>query len=276
VILWEALTGERMWKSSSEGEIRARVLAGDLPMSETARPDVPETLARICRRALSRAPGERHATARQLADELDAAMSALGLAASHREIGAMVARLFEDVRTETKRTIETKLGRASMATGLPAVSDTGETRVLRAMNGNRPRWRRIAGVTATVAVVMFGLLTWRLLHSIGEERPESAVPAAAVAAPIPTPATKAQTNLTAATSPDATASANEPTAPAPATKPARATGARATLKRSQPASAAPAAAPAPTTGGPPAPADDCDHPFFVDSNGIKRFRPECM
>jgi len=79
VILWEALTGERMWKASSEGEIRARVLAGDLPMTETARPEVPEVLVRICRRALSRAPSDRHATARQLADELEAAMAASAL-----------------------------------------------------------------------------------------------------------------------------------------------------------------------------------------------------
>ncbi len=149
VILWEALTGERMWKGSSEGEIRARVLAGDLPLSETARPDVPETLARICRRALSRAPGDRHATARQLADELDAAMSELGLAASQREIGAMVARLFEDIRGETKRTIETKLGRASMATGLPAVSDTGETRILRSGTGDQRGGGRRSSASAS-------------------------------------------------------------------------------------------------------------------------------
>src|SRR4029079_192890 len=59
VILWEALTGERMWKtSSSEPDIRARVLAGDLPMPDTVRPDVPASLARICRRALSRTPGD--------------------------------------------------------------------------------------------------------------------------------------------------------------------------------------------------------------------------
>ena len=142
VILWEALTGERMWKGSSEGEIRARVLAGDLPMSETARPDVPDVAgAHLPARAVARRPGDRHATARQLADELEAAMSELGLAASQREIGAMVARLFEDIRGETKRTIETKLGRASMATGLPAVSDTGETRILQAGTGDRRRRR---------------------------------------------------------------------------------------------------------------------------------------
>jgi tRNA A-37 threonylcarbamoyl transferase component Bud32 len=288
VILWEALTGERMWKGASEGEIRARVLAGDLPMSETARPDVPPALARICRRALSRAPGDRHATAQQLADELEAAMSDLGLMTSQREIGAMVARLFADVRAETKRTIETKLGRASMTTGLPAVSDTGETRVLRsgAAGGDRRRKRlaTIVGVSAGAAALI-GVAAWRLAAE--RTTVESAAPGvvAPTVAPAPVAAPNGPlTNLT-ATSPDATAKADEPTAAAaPAAKPARPTGAtgRAALKRPPPASASaepapsPASAALPAAGGSPAPAADCAHPFFVDSNGIKRFRPECM
>jgi serine/threonine-protein kinase len=287
VILWEALTGERMWKGSSEGEIRARVLAGDLPLSETSRPDVPQVLARICRRALSRAPGDRHATARQLADELEAAMSELGLAASQREIGAMVARLFEDIRGETKRTIETKLGRASMATGLPAVSDTGETRILQSGTGD-PRRRRLATIigVSVGAVALIGVAAARLTAE--RTAVESVAPTAAAAqTAVPAPAaavTTPPTSLT-ATSPDATAKPDEPTAAAaPAAKPARPTGAatRAALRRAQAADVpaepapAPAGATAPAAGGSPAPAADCAHPFFVDANGIKRFRPECM
>jgi len=286
VILWEALTGERMWKGSSEGEIRARVLAGDLPLSETSRPDVPQVLARICRRALSRAPGDRHATARQLADELEAAMSELGLAASQREIGAMVARLFEDIRGETKRTLETKLGRASMATGLPAVSDTGETRILQSGTGDRRRRRATIIGVSVGAVALIGVAAARLTAE--RTAVESVAPTAAAAqTAVPAPAaavTTPPTNLT-ATSPDATAKHDEPTAAAaPTTKPARPTGAgtRAALKRAQAAgvSAEPTPAPAgtnvPAEGGSPAPAADCAHPFFVDANGIKRFRPECM
>ena len=98
VILWEALTGERMWKVSAEGEIRARVLGA------TCR--CPRRCGRTCRRRWRASaagrwrarPSDRYATARQLADELEAAMPELGLAASHREIGATVARLFDDVR----------------------------------------------------------------------------------------------------------------------------------------------------------------------------------
>jgi len=284
VILWEALTGERMWKALSEGEIRARVLAGDLPLSETARPDVPEALARICRRALSRAPGDRHATARQLADELEGAMTQLGLVASQREIGAMVARLFEDVRAETKRTIEAKLGRASMATGLPAVSDTGETRILRPQTDERSQKRLVLFVGLGVsALAGIGFAASRLSPDgtqAGSAASAVGAPAPTAAAVVPAPAAKPVTNLTATTSPDAMAGPDEPAAvPAPAVKPARASGARTTMKRAQPVGspAEPAAAPAaPATGGAPAPAADCAHPFFVDSNGIKRFRPECM
>ena len=272
VILWEALTGERMWKALSEGEIRARVLAGDLPMSETARPDVPETLARICRRALSRAPGDRHATARQLADELEAAMIQLGLVTSQREIGATVARLFEDVRAETKRTIEAKLGRASMATGLPAVSDTGETRVLRPASDERSQKRLVLfaglGVSALAGI-------WLAASRLSmEHAAPTATAAAAVPAPAASPAPAKPATLTATTSPDAMAKPDEPAAaPAPVARPARA---RAALKRAQPVAlpAAPAAVPAAPAA--PAPAADCAHPFFVDANGIKRFRPECM
>ena len=38
---------------------------------------------------------------------------------------------------------------------------------------------------------------------------------------------------------------------------------------------APAAAPTAPPAPPPA-APDCTHPFFVDGDGIKKYRPECM
>jgi serine/threonine protein kinase len=291
VILWEALTGERMWRAMSEPDIRARVLAGDLPTPETARPDVPAPLARICRRALSRAPGDRHATARELADELEAAMSELGLTASQREIGATVARLFQDVRGETKRAIESKLGRASLATGVAGVSDTGETRVLRAPRPTLGPWVRVAVVAAGVATIaLIASAIWR--SNIVARQETTIAPAgtqaAAAAAPAPlAPAAKQRTDLT-ATSPDAMAKPDEgASVTAPAPKAARPAGGGAKLGPKRPpvnaasSDAAPAtpsnagAAPA-AAGGAPAPAADCAHPFFVDSDGIKRFRPECM
>jgi len=289
VILWEALTGERMWKSSSEGEIRNRVLAGDLPMPETVRPAVPAPLARVCRRALSRAPGDRHATAQQLADELEAAMAELGIAASHRDIGVTVARLFADVRTETKRAIEMKLGRASMATPIGAVTESGETRLPRP--GAPEHRRRLAvGVAAGVGLIGLAALgVWRsgaLKNAVEPAAPNAPSRPSANAAPAPSaPSPGPQTNL-AATSPDATARPeNGEAVPAAGPRAVRPSGglAKTALKRPQPVAAQPAngraaASPAPAADGAaaPAPGHDCAHPFFVDADGIKRFRPECM
>ncbi len=279
VMLWEALTGERMWKVSAEREIRQRVLEGDLQMPETVRPDVPPPLARICRRALSRAPDDRYATARQLADELEAAMSELGLAASHREIGATVARLFDDVRRETKRTIEAKLGRASMAMPIQSVTGTGETPTGR--RAGAPTGPRLAlGVAAVVALIaVVAVASWR--RGAASPPAQSVIPAAAPA-PIAAPVAPAKPEaILAPTSPDAIAPRNEATTPAAAgPRPSRPAAARATTKRPPPSDLAapeqPAAVPEPAAGGAPAPAHDCAHPFYVDAKGIKRFRPECM
>jgi hypothetical protein len=282
-----------MWRAMSEPDIRARVLAGDLPTPETARPDVPAPLARICRRALSRAPGDRHATARELADELEAAMSELGLTATQREIGATVARLFQDVRGETKRAIEDKLGRASLATGVAGVSDTGETRVMRASAAPRPTlrpWVKVAVVAAGVVVIaLIASAVWRSNMVARQEATAvpTGAPSSSVAPPAAlAPAAKAKTNLT-ETSPDAMAKPDESASAAVAApKAARPAGGAAKLGPKRPpvnaAANAPPAAPshpgaAPAAaGGAPAPAADCAHPFFVDSDGIKRFRPECM
>jgi len=265
------------------------VLAGDLPMPETARPDVPAPLARICRRALSRSPADRHATARHLADELEAAMSELGIAASHREIGTTVARLFADVHSETKRAIEMKLGRASMSIPIRAVAgDSGELRAGQTPSALPPRRRLALAVIAGAGLIGFaGLGFWRsgAVTKAAESVAPAAAPTSPIAAPAPAPAGP-QTHLT-AKSPDAMARPEEST-PAPAAGPRAAKPgggvAKAALRRPQPVTAPAkpggAAGPAPAAGGAPAPVPapvhDCAHPFFVDSEGIKRFRPECM
>jgi hypothetical protein len=214
-------------------------------------------------------------------------MAELGLAASHREIGAAVTRLFEDVRAETKRTIEAKLGRASMATAVGAVTDTGETR-LSGPTAARPRRRLAVGLAAGAGLLAgVGFAIWR---SQVVTQPAAAVapaaPAAAIPSAAPAPAIANQANLT-ATSPDATVRPDEPTptqAAPTAPRPSRPAGgvAKVSTKR-VPAAAEPhdkaalpaaeAPNPAPGKAGPPA---DCAHPFFVDTDGIKRFRPECM
>jgi tRNA A-37 threonylcarbamoyl transferase component Bud32 len=253
VVLWEAVVGERMWRNCPEDEIRARVRAGDVPMPATVRPDVSVSLDRICRKALAFRPDDRHATAQELADDVERALQERGNAAgvTQRDIGATVARLFADVRAETKVAIERKLGRASM-TAIPIAAAT------------RPRRRRVLlGVTGGAAIAAFVLVfvAWQSgVLSRGRAPEPVALPAPPPAAPAP-----------------AVEPPTRPLAAAPAGRPDRDTrvrAARAAIRRV----VQPTATDAPTVpaAAVPAPAPDCQPPFFIDADGIKRFRPECM
>src|SRR5262249_44838016 len=160
------------------------------------------------------------------------------MTATHREIGATVARLFEDVRAETKRAIENKLGRASLAMGISTVTDTGETRVSQTPRARRPG-RRPVGAAAVVATVALPVLPGRpasvdgrLLARRGEAPGAlSSLPAVAAPAAVPAaPTAKPQTNLT-ATSPDATTRPEEHAPAALDAQVAQAQGAQAKAAR---------------------------------------------
>jgi eukaryotic-like serine/threonine-protein kinase len=293
VILWEAVVGERMWKNCSEDEIRARVRTGDVPTPAAVRPDVPGALDRICRKALALRPGDRHATAQELADDVEHALQGMGNGVTHRDIGATVARLFADVRSETRSAIEHKLGRMSM-TAVPVIAESGQTpsagtpatapatttvELSAPVPVTRSRRRVLLGALGGVAIAAAALGAWQSgVLSRGRE-------AQPVAAPAPPPAAPAE--IVPPSEPPAERAAppadDTPAPPAPAARAVRdgrAGPTRFVAKRAVPPAAPtpspPAAVPAEAVVPAAKPAPDCKHPFFVDADGIKRFRPECM
>ncbi|MEZ4220985.1 MAG: serine/threonine-protein kinase [Polyangiaceae bacterium] len=95
IVLWECLTGRRLFDGQSPGEIMARILADDVP-SPARFAKVSSELGRVVLRALSYAADERFVTARDMA-------RALALAeppASTIEIGAWVERVSGQVLKE--------------------------------------------------------------------------------------------------------------------------------------------------------------------------------
>jgi serine/threonine-protein kinase len=287
VMLWEALAGERMWKGRGEDEIRARVRAGDVP-PPALPPGVPPRLAAICRRALALRAADRHATALELADELEAALAELGGGVTPREIGATVARLFADVRAETKAAIEAQLGRISMA-AMPAVTDVAPPagvpvpmQVAKTAEYAPPpparRGRALAfGIGASVLVVAIAIGAWA---SRSEPRPAAIAPsetATPVALPPASPLgardVQSASNASAAVPPTPPAG-EEVTATTTPRREAKGGGKRFAAAKSTPELGAEAPVPAPAV--PDTRAADCRHPFFVGADGIKRFRPECM
>ncbi|MGK3992405.1 serine/threonine-protein kinase [Sorangium sp. So ce1024] len=89
VVLWETLTGERLFEGRGEALSILRLLQAGVDPPSARRPGVPPELEAITLRALARIPEDRFPTARAMA----LALEETGLAASTSEVGDWVAAL---------------------------------------------------------------------------------------------------------------------------------------------------------------------------------------
>lgn len=71
LVLWECLTGQRLFDAGSEAETMAATLRAPIAPPSTLRHEVPLGLDDICLRALERDPARRFATAEEFADALE-------------------------------------------------------------------------------------------------------------------------------------------------------------------------------------------------------------
>jgi serine/threonine protein kinase len=112
VILWQVAAGEPLWKDDQEGVIASRVIRGDIPSPRVVRPDVPESLERICMTALSPDRDARYQSASEFEAAIEELLVEMRETVTNREIGRTVSRLFADVRAYTKSLIDHQLSSA--------------------------------------------------------------------------------------------------------------------------------------------------------------------
>lgn len=91
-VLWEALTGKRLFDGDGAGEILGKVLSYQIPDPGTVVEGIPPALAAIALRALERDPEKRFQTAREFA----MALETLGRNATTRAVGEWVERTAGD------------------------------------------------------------------------------------------------------------------------------------------------------------------------------------
>ena len=77
VVLFELLTAHRPHEAASLGALLRQVATQPAPDLRQWRPDLPESLARVVARALSREPAQRHAGGEAFAADLEAAAQSL-------------------------------------------------------------------------------------------------------------------------------------------------------------------------------------------------------
>jgi serine/threonine protein kinase len=115
IVLWEALTGERLFRAETERDTLARVMVLPIPLPSSKNPAITPELDAIVMRGLERDLDKRYATARDMARELER----LAMAAQS-EVGEWVAAIAEDDLAARSRVIAAiERGSAS----LPDVND---------------------------------------------------------------------------------------------------------------------------------------------------------
>ena len=109
VVMWECLSGERLFKERNHLDTIRRVLAGDVPPLET-KVEIPEDLVDIIDRALSVRRADRWDSAEQMRDALTRWQREAGFhPASQRELGRFMVSLFEDRIQSQKEQIRVAL-----------------------------------------------------------------------------------------------------------------------------------------------------------------------
>lgn len=109
VMLWQALTGQRLWGELGDYEILVKLEGAAIPPPRDVKPDVPRALDALCERALARDPADRPATAAELGAALEAYLETSGARVGSREVAALMATLFGDRRAEVDREIEARI-----------------------------------------------------------------------------------------------------------------------------------------------------------------------
>ncbi len=115
VILWELLSGNRMWKGMSDVEILDQLMHGRIADITSVRGDLSEELVNIVRRSLTPNASDRYSTAAEFRHDLLDELAREGSRISDEDVGGLVSTLFQDKRQQLKGILEKQL--AGLKTG---------------------------------------------------------------------------------------------------------------------------------------------------------------
>lgn len=168
VMLWEALSGSKLWKGLSDATIMNRVLKGEIPRPANPTTEIPSELEAICVRALAVDPQERYQTALELELAIEEYLAKRSHYVSARELGRFMSDRFAQVREAIGERVESELGRVGASqpaagSGIPrgaTPSRTGYT-ASSSTHSELPRSRLWMAAVACVAVGVL-ILLWGL------------------------------------------------------------------------------------------------------------------
>ncbi len=125
VVLWEVLTGKRLFYAENEATVLSRVLTAEVLPPSTIIPELPRSLDRVVLQGLERDPDKRYPTARAMAADLEAC---IGLASAAEIADWVEHTAAEELRERALHIAEIERSAAEAAeggTGAPAVTQSG-------------------------------------------------------------------------------------------------------------------------------------------------------
>jgi serine/threonine protein kinase len=130
VVLWEALSGTRLFAGASDRETLLRVQKGDVPPLGRYRSDLPAPLQEIVMIALERDRDDRYETADEMYERLEDIMLDEGIRASPsvlgRAVGESRARLRPDAKPDKQAIADALFGPGKRPTAPPPQVSTPE------------------------------------------------------------------------------------------------------------------------------------------------------
>jgi hypothetical protein len=154
VVLWEALTSERLFGGENEGHTVERVLFGAVTPPSALRPDIPTALDAVVMRGLSREPAGRFGTAKEMAIALSLAVPP----ATTSEIGEWVeARALDALERRARLVGEVEASIQGSAVATAVEPDTAAPAALAAPRRGRGRVAIVVAAAAMVLLVGLGL-----------------------------------------------------------------------------------------------------------------------
>jgi serine/threonine-protein kinase len=300
IVLWEALTGKRLFRGDNLFAIATKVADARVDPPSRVRPEAPRSLDAVVLRALARAPEDRFATA----EEMRAAIEAACAPASPSAVAVWVRSVATDrlrERTERVREVEAfdadapsradaprgAIGSDDAAPGSQpwrgassAPEQENEGTTLAGTTAPRLRWR--AMIAGALGLALLGGGAAAIAISRGaDEAPALASSAGASAAasagapgqPVISPAAMTgQPAISPAAMTGASDSAGAAAAPAPQASNSAGTSALAAPSRA----GSPAPKPAARTAASKPPAAGCNPPYYVDARGITVYKAACL
>ena len=290
VVLWEALTGERLFLADSEAATIARVLTGEVVPPSSLVPDVPAELDAVVMRGLKRDPSERFETARDMARALEACsppMTATRIgewvettAGTALAVRARIVSDVEQIEELPMADASSRPPRLLASSEEPTVAEVrsdGGANLAPSVHVQRGRQRRVVIATALLAFLVGALGLRALLpqranrdeerrvaaRAPSTEQTVSAAPNMTEVSPVPTVTADPSASVEAAPTASGSSLAVPSAVPsALALKPEPSARSKAVLL--------------PRPHRTPTPKNDCDPPYTIDQEGHRHYKVECL